>query len=170
MFVVAVSSKPKDPGAAVVASGHSRAGPAFRQGLLGRTRRSETEVRRCFQPSCLVFKSSPRGNWDSPTALSNLNTGLFAVGSGGTVDAWKGFSKGHRGTETSDFYTKGFFFFSTRCHDAQRFPLRDNVHILLSVWCSSFVHDISFFFALHNVSIFDDLHTPWECLIQCFLP
>lgn len=46
--------------------------------------------------------------------------------------------------------------------------LKDNVHILAYVWCSSFVQYIVLgkVFALQHVSIFNDLHRPWECLRQ----
>lgn len=41
---------------------------------------------------------------------------------------------------------------------------------LVYVWWSNFVQYNVKFFALQHVSIFNDLHRPWECLIQCLLP
>lgn len=64
------------------------------------------------------------------------------------------------------------FFLLKKMPWCSEIPLQDNVHILVYVWCSSFVQYIVLvkFFALQHVSIFNDLHRPWECLIQCILP
>jgi len=64
------------------------------------------------------------------------------------------------------------FFLPKKMSWCSEIPLRENVHILVYVWCSSFVQYIVLvqFFALQHVSIFNDLHRPRKCLIQCLLP
>lgn len=114
-------------------------------------------------PLTSVFIISMR-NW-TPNGTVKSITGLL----------WGGERKERQrvtaGRRQPTFIQGRVFFFPRRCHDAPRF-LHRTMFIFFHVWCSSFVQYIVLVkvFALHNVSIFNDLHRPWECLIQCVLP
>ena len=129
----------------MVAPRRSSAQPSVWQGVHRWRRWSGTEVRGVFA-SHPVFFISLR-NW-TPNGTVKSNTGLF----------WGGRrkeTKSHRGTGTTNFYTRScvFFFLSKKMPWCSEIPLQDNVHILVYVWCSSFVQYIVLFqfFALPNM-------------------
>lgn len=66
-------------------------------------------------------------------------------------------------------FIKGRVFFFFLQEDAMMLEilLQDDVHILVYVWCSSFVQYIVLVEFLHfnMYPSLNDLHRPWECLI-----
>lgn len=112
IFVVSVSSKPKEPGAAVVAPGCSSAQPSVWQRVHCWGRRSRAEVR---GSSPHVSISSSLMNW-TPNSTVKSNTGLF---SWGLIERRQKVTAGRR----QPTFIQGvfFFFFPRRCHDALRF-------------------------------------------------
>lgn len=166
LIVVPVSSKPKEPRAAVVAPGRSSAQPSVWQGALCRRRRSGTEVRggEGGGLSSSTFFISLRNGTLKGTVKSN--TGLVLGG-----EKQNGDKKSPR-AETTNFYTRSCFSFPRRCHDALRFL--DRTMFLFWYKCGVVVlySTLFLFNFLHfwHVSISNDLHWPWECLIPCILP
>lgn len=146
LFVVSVSPKPKEPGAAVVAPGRSSAQPPVRQGL-----------RCCWSWSGPEVRGGERVVFSSHLFSSSLwRTGLLTALSNQTRVCFCGRenkkeTKSRRGTETTNFYTRFVcLFISKKMPWCSEIPLQDNVHILVYVWCSSFVQYIVLvkFFAL----------------------
>lgn len=165
LIVVPVSSKPKEPRAAVVAPGRSSAQPSVWQGALCRRRRSGTEVR-----------GGEGGGLSSSTSFISLRNRTLKD----TVKSHTGLVMGGEKkmetksprAETTNFYTRSCDSFPRRCHDAPRFL--DRTMFLFWYKCGVVVlySTLFLFDFLHfrHVSISDDLHWPWECLILCILP
>lgn len=165
VFIVSVSSKPKEPGAAVVASGRSSAQPPVWQGVQCRRRRSGAEVRGEEAFSLHLFISLR--TW-TPNGTVKSNTGLFLPG------GRKKKTKSRRGTETTHFYTRSCVSLISKkmpwCSEillpgqCSYFDKRCGVVVVYStLFLSNFLH-------FQHLSISNDLHRPWECLIQCILP
>lgn len=93
------------------------------------------------------------------------NTGLVLGGQKRNGD------KASPRAETTNFYTRSCDSFPRRCHDAPRFLNR--TMFLFWYKCGVVLYSTSFLFNfLHfrHLSISNDLHWPWECLILCILP
>lgn len=95
------------------------------------------------------------------------NTGLVLGG-----EKTKNGDKESPRAETTNFYTRSCVSFPRRCHDAPRFL--DRTMFLFWYKCGVVVlySTLFSFNFLHfrHVSISNDLHWPWECLILCILP
>ncbi len=101
-------------------------------------------------------------NW-TPNGTVKFNTGLFLRGK-------RKETKCHRGTETTNFYTRScVFFLSKKMPWCSEIPPQDNVHILVYVWCSSFVQSI--FLSFLHFNMYSSLMTstdPGNALFSVF--